>query len=91
MYSQVVEVPEYIVEEENTTSTGIDRHISVWSLVEQDWSRAREGTQPLCPETGSREQTQCGIPWQFSSARIPRVVLSFFINPIGVSGTSAGS
>ena len=56
MYSQVVEVPEYIVEEEKTTTTGINRHISVWSNVEQDWARAREGMRALCRkrEAGSR-------------------------------------
>jgi hypothetical protein len=58
MYSQVVEVPKYIVEGEKTTTTGIDRHIPVWPLVEQDWAGARERMRALCPETGSREQTR---------------------------------
>ena len=57
MHSKVVEVPKHIVEEEKTTATGIDRHIPVWSLVEQDWARAREGMRVLCP-TGSREQAR---------------------------------
>jgi hypothetical protein len=58
MHSQVVEVPKHIVEEEETTATGIDSHIFVWSLVEQDWARAREGMRARCPETGSREQAR---------------------------------
>ena len=42
------------MEEEKTTATGIDRHIPVWSLVEQD--RATEGMRALCRkrEAGSR-------------------------------------
>ena len=56
MHSQVVEVPKHIVEEEETTATGIDSHIFVWSLVEQDWARAREGMRARCPETGSRSR-----------------------------------
>ena len=52
MYSQVVEVPKY---KEKTTTTGMDRHIPVWPLVEQDWAGAREGMRALCSETGSRE------------------------------------
>jgi hypothetical protein len=53
MYSQVVEVPQYIVEEEKTTTTGINRHISVCSLVEQDWATAREGMRAV---PGNRKQ-----------------------------------
>ena len=51
----------HVVEEEKTTTTGIDRHLSVWSLgslVQQDWERAREGMRALRSETGSREQTR---------------------------------
>ena len=56
MYTQGVEVPEHIVEEEKTTATDIGKHVPVWALVEKDWAREREGMQALCPETGSREQ-----------------------------------
>ena len=58
MYSQVVELPEHIVEEEKTTAAGIDRYIPGLTVVEQDWARAREGMRALCPETGSMEQAR---------------------------------
>ena len=58
MHSQVVEVPKHIVEEEKTTTTSTDRHIPVWSLVEQNREGAREGMRALRSETGSREQTR---------------------------------
>ena len=43
MYPQMVEVSKYFVEEEKTTTTSTDRHIPVWSLVEQNREGAREG------------------------------------------------
>ena len=56
MYPQMVEVPKYFVEEEKTTTAGIDRHIPVWPLVEQDWAGRGKGCE-LCArkrEAGSR-------------------------------------
>ena len=58
MYPQMVEVSKYFVEEEKTTTTSTDRHIPVWSLVEQNREGAREGMRALRSETGSREQTR---------------------------------
>ena len=55
MYPQMVEVSKYFVEEEKTTTTSTDRHIPVWSLVEQNREGAREGMRALRSEMGSRD------------------------------------
>jgi hypothetical protein len=61
MYSQVVEVLEHIVEEEKTTATGIDRHVPVWALVEQDWSTERQGMRALWLGNGKQGAGQAGL------------------------------
>ena len=60
MYPQMVEVPKYFVEEEKTTTTGIDRHIPVWPLVEQNWAGAREGDASSALGNGKQGADQAG-------------------------------